>query len=59
MLDFDEQKLQFPNYDTRPYEIAAKTLATEIMGYEPEHRDVILVREERTDILYDRIRPVD
>ncbi len=29
------------------------------MGYEPEPSEAILVREERTDILYDRSAPAN
>lgn len=55
-VDFEEQRRRFP-YEERPYEIQAKQLATEVLGYEPEPCDVQLLRDEPPDLLDNRPRP--
>ena len=54
-VDFDAQSSQFA-YADRPYEIEAKRIATEILGYEPGDYDTYIQREEPEGVLYDRPR---
>ena len=50
-LDFETQRRSFA-YSERPYELAAKQLATHIVGYDPNDYDVFLLREEPPGPLY-------
>jgi hypothetical protein len=43
--DFDGQRRQFA-YDDRPYEIDAKRIATEVLGYVPDAYETVLLRDE-------------
>ena len=52
-VDFEAQRSAFA-YTDRPYEVEAKRIATEILGYEPGDYDVYLIREEPPGPLYDR-----
>lgn len=50
-VDFEAQRHQFA-YHERPYEQEAKQTATDLLGYDPgEEYDVILVREERDNVI--------
>ena len=51
-VDFAAQRSQFA-YDDRPYEIEAKRIATEILGYEPDAYENFIRREEPDGVLYD------
>ena len=51
-LDFETQRRAFA-YSERPYELAAKQLATDILGYDPTDYEVFLLREEPSGPLYD------
>lgn len=52
-VDFAAPRSQFA-YDERPYEIEAKRIATEILGYNPDEYAPVIRREEPEGILYDR-----
>ena len=52
-VDFAAQRSQFA-YDERPYEIEAKRIATEILGYEPDVYETYIRRDEPDGVLYDR-----
>jgi hypothetical protein len=52
-VDFEAQRQQF-TYSKRPYEMEAKRLATDVLGYEPGTFDVLLLREEPPGLLFDR-----
>ena len=49
-VDFDEQRRKY-SYEDRPYEQEAKQIATDTLGYSPEGYDVILSRDEPSDVL--------
>lgn len=49
-IDVEQQKRLFA-YHERSYERDAKVLATEIIGYEPEPFEAVLIRDEPPDIL--------
>ena len=53
-VDFEQQRAQFA-YAERPYELEAKRIATEILGYDPDSYETYLVREEHSDVYYDII----
>lgn len=53
-VDFEAQRSQFA-YQERPYEIEAKRIATEVVGYEPEQYEIYIQREESDGVLYDKI----
>ena len=52
-VDFAAQRSQLA-YDERPYEIEAKRIATEILGYDPDAYETYIQRDEPEGILYDR-----
>lgn len=54
-VDFELQQTQFA-YHERPYEIDAKRIATDIIGYEPRASQTILKREPPRDGPYDKRR---
>jgi len=54
-VDFASQQRRFP-YAERPYEQEAKHFATEILGYQPDEFDVLLLREEPPGLLFDHPR---
>ncbi len=54
-VDFDLQKQQFA-YQDRPYEVEAKRIASEILGYNPDIYDTYQMREEPAQILYDTLQ---
>jgi Zn-dependent peptidase ImmA (M78 family) len=49
-VDIEVQQHQF-EYHERSYEREAKAIATEILGYEPEPYEALLIRDEGEDIL--------
>jgi hypothetical protein len=50
-VDFETQRQQYA-YADRPYELGAKQIATDILGYDPGvEYDVSLVREEPEDVI--------
>jgi hypothetical protein len=49
-LDFEAQRRQFA-YEDRPYELMAKRIATDVLGYEPEACEVYLLRNELEETL--------
>ena len=51
-VDFAAQRQAFA-YAERPYEQAAKQLATDLMGYDPGNYEVFLLRDEPPGPLYD------
>ena len=54
-VDFAAQRREFA-YNERPYEIEAKRIATEILGYDPAGYENYLRRDEPDGALYDRPR---
>lgn len=55
-VDFDTQRRAFAYFD-RPYELAAKQLASDILGYDPSDYEVFLLRDEPSGPLYDHRPP--
>ena len=51
-VNFEHQKQQFA-YQERPYEVEAKRIASEILGYDTNTYDTYQIREEPSQILYD------
>jgi hypothetical protein len=51
-LDAKSQREQF-SYTERPYEQEAKRVATELLGYEPENREPIILRQQPEGALFD------
>jgi hypothetical protein len=49
-LDVEAQQRHFA-YHERPYEREAKAISTEILGYEPDLYEALLIRDEPHDIL--------
>lgn len=49
-VDMEEQRARYA-YADRPYELQAKQIATEILGYAPFGYTAILLREEPPDII--------
>ena len=54
-VDFAAQRSQFA-YNERPYEIEAKRIAAEILGYDPAEYETYLRRDEPNGALYDTPR---
>ena len=52
-VGFAAQSIEFA-YADRPYEIEAKRIATEILGYAPDEYEPYIRREEPDGVLYDR-----
>jgi hypothetical protein len=53
-IDFASQRRQYA-YADRPYEIEAKQIATDVLGYEADYYESYLMREEPESDLYDRL----
>lgn len=51
-VDFALQRAQFA-YAERPYELEAKRIATELLGYNPDNYETYLIRDEHSDVYYD------
>ena len=51
-IDFEQEKRLFA-YRERPYEVEAKRIASEILGYDPTTYETYLMREAPSGILYD------
>ena len=49
-VDFDVQRVRY-SYSDRPYELQAKQVATDLLGYTPSDHTTILLREEPTNII--------
>ena len=53
-VDFATQRSQFA-YKERPYEMEAKRIATEILGYDPGDYEIYIRRDEPDGVLYDKV----